>query len=191
VGDEFEGTVTAATGFGLFVSLNDLYVEGLIHITNLPRDYYHFEAAHHRLIGERSGQVYRLGDALRVRVVRVDLDDRKVDFELVEVESSGKGGANTKGRSKKPTPKSELRARLKGDDKSAPKGKKPKSSGRGKSAKGGPGKGGAGKGGAGKGGTGKGKGDSRAKSKPAVKGKSGGKSKKPAGELKRPARKKN
>lgn len=183
VGDEFDGTVTAATGFGLFVELKDLYVEGLIHITNLPHDYYHFESAHHRLIGERSGQVYRLGDSLRVRVVRVDLDDRKVDFELVEVKSSGKGGANTKGRSKKPTPKSELRARLKGQDKSAPKGKKPKVSAKGKSAKGGPGRSGSVKGGPGKGSAGKGK--------LAAKGKAGGKGKAPAGGRKRPARKKH
>jgi len=91
VGDEFDGTITAATGFGLFVELKDLYVEGLIHITNLPKDYYHFEAAHHRLMGERSGQVFRLGDELRVRVAKVELDDRKVDFELVEIKNKVKG----------------------------------------------------------------------------------------------------
>jgi len=91
VGDDFDGTITAATGFGLFVELKDLYVEGLIHITNLPKDYYHFEAAHHRLMGERSGQVFRLGDELRVRVAKVELDDRKVDFELVEIKNKVKG----------------------------------------------------------------------------------------------------
>ncbi|GAB1267781.1 ribonuclease R [Aurantivibrio infirmus] len=84
VGDKFEGVVTSVTGFGLFVELKDLYVEGLVHITSLPRDYYHFEAAQYRLIGERSRRVFRLGDELLVQVVRVNLDERKVDFELVE-----------------------------------------------------------------------------------------------------------
>jgi len=102
VGDEFEGTITAATGFGLFVELKDLYVEGLIHITNLPKDYYHFEAAHHRLMGERTGQVFRLGDELRVRVAKVELDDRKVDFELVEIKNKVKGKAKPVGDKPKP-----------------------------------------------------------------------------------------
>ena len=102
VGDEFDGTITAATGFGLFVELKDLYVEGLIHITNLPKDYYHFEAAHHRLMGERSGQVFRLGDELRVRVAKVELDDRKVDFELVEIKNKVKGKAKPAADKAKP-----------------------------------------------------------------------------------------
>ena len=84
VGDEFDGVVSAVTGFGLFVMLNDLYVEGLIHVTGLPKDYYYHEQAQHRMVGERSGRVFRLGDTLRVKVVRVDLDERKVDFELVD-----------------------------------------------------------------------------------------------------------
>lgn len=84
VGDEFEGVVTSVTGFGLFVELKELYVEGLIHITALPRDYYHFQAAQYRLIGERTRRVFRLGDELLVQVARVNLDERKVDFELVE-----------------------------------------------------------------------------------------------------------
>ncbi len=84
VGDEYTGVVTAVVGFGLFVELTDLYVEGLIHITGLPKDYYYHEAAHHRLVGERTRRVFRLGDSLRVRVSRVDLEERKVDFDLVE-----------------------------------------------------------------------------------------------------------
>lgn len=88
VGDEFGGVVTAVTGFGLFVELFDLYVEGLVHITSLPRDYYHFEQAHQRLVGENSRRVFRLGDELRVQVARVDLEERKIDFELIESKSS-------------------------------------------------------------------------------------------------------
>ncbi len=85
VGEEFEGVVSSVVGFGLFVELKDIYVEGLVHITSLPQDYYHFEAAQHRLIGERTRRVFRLGDELCVQVVRVDLDERKIDFELKEI----------------------------------------------------------------------------------------------------------
>ncbi len=93
VGDEFTGVVSSVVGFGLFVELDDLFVEGLIHITGLPKDYYYFEAAHHRLVGERTRRVFRLGDRVHVRVTRVDLEERKVDFELLEDSGrkSGKG----------------------------------------------------------------------------------------------------
>lgn len=82
VGAIYDGHVSAVTSFGLFVELNELYVEGLIHITSLPHDYYRFEPAQHRLMGERTRKVFGLGDSLVVRVVRVDLDNRKIDFEL-------------------------------------------------------------------------------------------------------------
>lgn len=82
VGAVFDGHVSAVTGFGLFVELNDLYVEGLVHITALPSDYYRFDAAQHRLVGERTRRVFGLGDELVVRVVRVDLENRKIDFEM-------------------------------------------------------------------------------------------------------------
>ncbi len=93
VGEEFEGVVSSVTSFGLFVELKDIYVEGLIHITALPQDYYHHEPAHHRLVGERTRKVFRISDELRVKVVRVDLDERKIDFELVKVKSRGKNKA--------------------------------------------------------------------------------------------------
>lgn len=82
VGEDFNGVVTSVTGFGLFVQIDKMYVEGLIHITNLPKDYYHHEVDHHRLVGERTGRIFRLGDNLTVRVIRVDLNERKIDFEL-------------------------------------------------------------------------------------------------------------
>lgn len=84
VGETFPGRVTAVTAFGLFVELADLYVEGLVHVTSLVSDYYHFDADRHRLIGERTGQSYRLGDEVHVQVARVNLDDRKIDLELVK-----------------------------------------------------------------------------------------------------------
>ncbi|MDP5210241.1 ribonuclease R [Microbulbifer sp. 2205BS26-8] len=87
VGDVYSGVVSAVTGFGLFVELDDLYVEGLIHVTALPRDYYRFEQAHQRLIGERSGKRYHLGDSVTVQVARVDLEERKVDFILQQLVS--------------------------------------------------------------------------------------------------------
>ncbi len=86
VGEQFEGTITSVTGFGIFVELDKIYVEGLIHVTSLDKDYYHFDAAHHRLIGEHSGQVFRLGDHLVVSVAKVNLEDKKIDFDLVSAE---------------------------------------------------------------------------------------------------------
>lgn len=95
VGGLYEGHVSSVTSFGLFVELNDLYVEGLVHITSLPHDYYRFEPAMHRLIGERTRRVFGLGDDLMVRVVGVDLDNRKIDFELESVVSQHKQKAST------------------------------------------------------------------------------------------------
>lgn len=101
VGEEFDGIVSAVTSFGLFVELKDIYVEGLVHVTSLDNDYYRFDPVGHRLHGERSGRSFRLGDALRVKVARVSLDDRKIDFlpcgEPVHIGSAAprkrKGGA--------------------------------------------------------------------------------------------------
>jgi len=76
----FDATVSGVTAFGLFVRLDEIFVEGLVHITELPSDYYHFDAVKHRLMGERAGRRYRLNDAIAVRLVRVDLDEKRVDF---------------------------------------------------------------------------------------------------------------
>ena len=89
IGDTFQGVITAVTNFGVFVELLDVYVEGLIHITSLPSDYYRYEEAHHRLVGERTRKMFCLGDELSVQVAAVNLDDRKVDFELVGLETKG------------------------------------------------------------------------------------------------------
>ncbi|PIE41216.1 MAG: ribonuclease R [Gammaproteobacteria bacterium] len=84
VGEEFAGTITGVTNFGLFVELNSVYVEGLIHVSALNSDYYHFDDVRHRLKGERTGILFALGDQVIVRVAKVDLEDRKIDFDLVE-----------------------------------------------------------------------------------------------------------
>jgi ribonuclease R len=83
LGEEFSGTVSAATSFGLFVTLDALYVDGLVHITELGGEYYRFDEARQELRGERSGIRYSVGVRVRVQVSRVDLDGRKIDFRLV------------------------------------------------------------------------------------------------------------
>jgi len=90
VGESYSGVITGVTNFGIFVQLNDVYVEGMVHITALGNDYYHFEADHMRLTGERTGRSFRLGDPVDVRVVRVDLDEAQIDFELDAAEAPGK-----------------------------------------------------------------------------------------------------
>ena len=82
VGETFDGAVSAVTAFGAFVALDELYVEGLLHISELGNDYYHFDPIRHELMGERTKKRYRLGDRVRVKVVRVDLDTTKIDFVL-------------------------------------------------------------------------------------------------------------
>ncbi|WP_058453726.1 ribonuclease R [Legionella maceachernii] len=84
LGQVFQGTISAVTSFGIFVELDEIYVEGLVHVTSLRNDYYAFDAIKHRLVGERGGHVYRLGDKMKVLVARVDLDERKIDFEPAE-----------------------------------------------------------------------------------------------------------
>ncbi len=83
VGNRYLGTVSAVTNFGLFVQLDDLLIDGLVHVTSLKRDYYHFDPAHHRLVGELTNINYRLGDRLEVEVEGVNMEERKIDFGLV------------------------------------------------------------------------------------------------------------
>ncbi len=83
LGEEFGGVVTAATGFGIFVTLDAMYVEGLVHITELGGEYFRFDEAKQELRGERTGIRYAIGTRVRVQVSRVDLDGRKIDFRLI------------------------------------------------------------------------------------------------------------
>jgi ribonuclease R len=84
VGDEFEGVVAAVTHFGLFVELKNVFIEGLIHVTSLGQEYFQYDAVSHQMRGEGSGTTFGLGDLLHVRVVRVDLDARRIDLELAQ-----------------------------------------------------------------------------------------------------------
>jgi ribonuclease R len=99
LGSVFDGTVSSVTGFGIFVSLDDIYTEGLVHVSDLGADYFHFDAARHQMLGERTGKRYRLGDRVRVKVVRVDMESTKIDFVLVE-------GEDKRSPKKKPEKKS-------------------------------------------------------------------------------------
>ncbi len=134
LGEEFAGTVTAATGFGLFVQLDELYVEGLLHISELGGEYWRFDEVRQELRGERTGIRHGAGSKLRVQVSRVDLDARKIDFRLV-----GEGGDDkllSRGRRNAPLPSAssaveelaavrqrdrEVRAAARGKDRTGPR----------------------------------------------------------------------
>jgi ribonuclease R len=88
LGEEYGGVVTSATSFGIFVTLDAMYVEGLVHITELGGEYFRFDEARQELRGERTGTRYAIGTRVRIQVSRVDLDGRKIDFRLVN-ESEG------------------------------------------------------------------------------------------------------
>ena len=90
VGSEFEGIVTGVTSFGLFVELDESKVSGLVHISQLSNDYYHFDPVRHLLKGERTGAQHRLGDHVRIQVLRASLEDRKIDFRLVSPRAEAK-----------------------------------------------------------------------------------------------------
>ena len=82
IGEIYEGTVAGVTNFGLFVSIDGIYIEGLLHVTELGNDYFTYDKARHAMVGERSRVIYRLGDRLKVKLVRVDLELSKIDFSL-------------------------------------------------------------------------------------------------------------
>ncbi len=84
VGQEFEGVISGVTNFGVFAELADVYVEGLVHISTLPDDYYQFDPVKHALLGGRTGRMFRIGDPIKIKVARVDLDQCQIDFVLAE-----------------------------------------------------------------------------------------------------------
>ncbi len=90
VGESFYGIISSVTSFGLFVELEDIFVEGLIHVTALDNDYYQFDPIHHKMRGERTGKVFQLGNRIEIQVARVDLDERKIDFMLAHQEAGKK-----------------------------------------------------------------------------------------------------
>ncbi len=80
IGEQFEGVITGVTNFGVFVQLTELQIDGLVHVSSLLNDYYHFESGRQRLVGERGGEVYALGDTMKVFVHKVDMETRRIDF---------------------------------------------------------------------------------------------------------------
>ena len=139
LGEQYVGVISAVTNFGMFVELEDLYVEGLVHITELGEDYFHFDAVRHCLKGERTGMVYRLGDRVEVQVAQVVLDTRKIDLRLIrhlaenpvsdEVDANGSepksGQADLEQEGEKPKKKRRSRNYRK---KRKPRSSKPKTS---------------------------------------------------------------
>ena len=105
IGEEFEVVVASITPFGLFVRLADLHIDGLVHVTSLPRDYYHREEGGTVLKGENTGNRYRLTDRLQVRLVNVDVEERKLDFVPVESDSGPSEGGGKKGTVRRPITK--------------------------------------------------------------------------------------
>lgn len=105
IGEVFEGTVAAVTSFGLFVALDGVYVEGLVHVTELGNDYFHFDKARYEMTGERTAVRYRLGDRLTIKVVRVDLETAKIDFTLINKNKSLDDSDEISSRIKSATPR--------------------------------------------------------------------------------------
>lgn len=95
VGETFTGVISSVTGFGFFVRLTDLFIDGLVHVSTLDNDYYRFDAIGQRLIGESGGKTYRLGDMVNVRVDAVHMDERKIDFALISSSRKPPGECKT------------------------------------------------------------------------------------------------
>lgn len=98
VGNVFKGVIASVTGFGFFVRLDELFIDGLVHVSSLDNDYYRFDQVGQRLIGESGGQTYRLGDRVEVRVEAVNMDERKIDFSLISSERDRATSARPPGR---------------------------------------------------------------------------------------------
>lgn len=86
IGEVFTGSISAVVPFGIFVALDSVFVEGLVHVSDLGRDYFHFDDKQHAMIGERTGRRFRLADRVRVQLIRVDLDQNKIDFRLAQAQ---------------------------------------------------------------------------------------------------------
>jgi len=134
VGKEFPGIISGVTAFGIFVQLADIFVEGLIHISQLPNDYYHFDPLRHEIYGERSGRRFRLGTPVQILVARVDLDQRQIDFTLAGADKPDGERSGPRGNRKKPKDKNERSKRNEKSEKiekNGNRGKKSKRSRRG------------------------------------------------------------
>ncbi|PHM74889.1 ribonuclease R [Xenorhabdus kozodoii] len=119
VGNVFTGLITSVTGFGFFVRLHDLFIDGLVHVSTLDNDYYRYDNVGQRLIGESSGQTYRLGDEVEIRVDAVHMDERKIDFALLSTTRKARHpGKTARDKAKKGTP--ERKNGKKGRDRKKP-----------------------------------------------------------------------
>jgi ribonuclease R len=127
LGEDFSGTVSGVTAFGVFVTLDAMYVEGLVHITELGGDYFKFDETRQELRGERTGIRYSVGARVRVQVSRVDLDGRKIDFRWVQEEGAAaldkplRGSSSPPGKSGR-SPSRSSKSAVKNVAKSAPQG---------------------------------------------------------------------
>jgi len=101
LGEEFDGVITGVTNFGVFVQITELMTDGLVHVTSLANDYYKYDAGSQRLVGERSGHTYSLGEEMRIRVQRVDMETRKIDFRPVTDEVAGLPKSRSSGQRKR------------------------------------------------------------------------------------------
>ena len=116
MGESFSGVISSVTGFGLFVRLDDLFIDGLVHISTLDNDYYRFDVEKQRLIGENSGMIYRLGDKVRIKVEAVHLQQKMVDFSLLESERKPRrAGKTAKQKAKRSFQELPQRAQSKGN----------------------------------------------------------------------------
>ena len=88
VGEIFSGSVSSVVPFGIFVALDEVYVEGLVHVSELGRDYFTYDEAQHQMTGSRTNVRYRLADRIQVQLVRVDMNSNKIDFRLAPVASN-------------------------------------------------------------------------------------------------------
>ena len=111
VGEDFEGVVTSVTSFGLFVTLTDLYIDGLVHISNVGDDYFVFDEKQQQLIGKDKGNLFGLGDLVKVKVAGVNMDLLQIDFDLKEKLKSSEMNQSKKGPDNKPAPKKNTRSK--------------------------------------------------------------------------------
>ena len=98
LGDEFEGVISGVTNYGMYVEINDLLVEGMIHVRNIGDDYYEHDEKHYSLVGRRTGRTFRLGDSIAVKVIKVNVENREIDFACIEPEPPSQAKKKRKNR---------------------------------------------------------------------------------------------
>lgn len=110
IGEEYTGMITGVASFGIFIELKSIYIEGMVHVTGLGDEYFNFDAAHHRMVGDHTRKVYRLGDTVMVRVVRVDVEMKRIDLELLD-QPPGRARGSRNAQQSPRTPKAPKKAK--------------------------------------------------------------------------------